>query len=85
MEQHTLQPAVPEKASLGGKLYHVTANLKLQMLSLMADQKKKETKIPFQKNLMWAIAILMPSQNNISFCLPNVMEYLHSVTSGWCS
>ena len=48
MEQQTLQPAVSEKASLlGGKLYHVTASLKPQMLSLMAGEKQKGTKIPF--------------------------------------
>lgn len=54
MERHTLQPAVPEKASLlGGKLYRVPISLKPQMLSLMAGKKpEKEQKFPFKKPSM---------------------------------
>lgn len=62
MEQHTVQPAVPEKASLGGKLYHVTTSLKPQMLSLMAEKKNpKRNKNSPLKSLIWAIAIFIAS------------------------
>lgn len=40
----------------------------------------KGTKTPFEKNLMWSITLLMPTENNISFCLLNGMEDLPSVT-----
>lgn len=85
MEQHTVQPAVPEKASLGGKLYHVTMSLKPQMLSLMAEKKKKpkkEQKFPFKKSNMGYCYISCQLIMIFPFSLLNLMKDLYSVTLG---
>ena len=34
----------------------------------------KETEPSSEKNLIWSIALLMPTENNISFCVLNGIE-----------
>jgi hypothetical protein len=77
MEQHALQPAVPEKTGLGDQLYHVTASQKLQMLSLIAEKVYTlETEVSLKKKTLHALSL---------YLLPTIFPFFLGGSGGHCA